>query len=154
MCAGHARWLYPRPHNWQIRANLARLTGSPTTPSGVDVYRRDYVNASAPWELVGQTPLKNVRQPRGMFVWKFEKPGFGTVLRTTTSLIPRYSVPPGEAVEGNVILDEAGKIPPGMVRVSPEKYFKALFIPGYEGMPKLPLKDFWIDQYEVTNRQF
>jgi formylglycine-generating enzyme required for sulfatase activity/cephalosporin-C deacetylase-like acetyl esterase len=125
-----------------------------TRPSGVDVYRRDYVNASAPWELVGQTPLKNVRQPRGMFVWKFEKPGFGTVLRTTTSLIPRYSVPPGEAVEGNVILDEAGKIPPGMVRVSPEKYFKALFIPGYEGMPKLPLKDFWIDQYEVTNRQF
>jgi eukaryotic-like serine/threonine-protein kinase len=125
-----------------------------TTPSGVDVYRRDYVNASAPWELVGQTPLKNVRQPRGMFVWKFEKPGFGTVLRTTTSLIPRYSVPPGESVEGSVILDEEGKIPPGMVRVSPQKYFKTLFIPGYEGMPELQLKDYWIDQYEATNRQF
>jgi len=125
-----------------------------TTPSGVDVYRRDYVNASAPWELVGQTPLKNVRQPRGMFVWKFEKPGFGTVLRTTTSLIQRNSVPPGEPVKGSVILDEEGKIPPGMVRVSPEKYFKTLFIPGYEGMPELPLRDYWIDRYEVTNRQF
>ena len=41
-----------------------------------------------------------------------------------------------------------------MVRVSPAKYFKTLFIPGYEGMPELALKDYWIDQYEVTNRQF
>jgi formylglycine-generating enzyme required for sulfatase activity/cephalosporin-C deacetylase-like acetyl esterase len=125
-----------------------------TTPPGVDVYRRDYVNADALWEFVGRTPLKNLRQPRGMFVWKFEKPGFGTVLRTTLSLIPRYSVPPGEPVEGNVTLDEVGNIPPGMVRVSPAKYFKTLFIPGYEGMPELALRDYWIDQYEVTNRQF
>ncbi|HXM23878.1 MAG TPA: protein kinase [Terriglobales bacterium] len=125
-----------------------------TTPPGVDVYRRDYVNADAPWESVGRTPLKNARQPRGMFVWKFEKPGFGTVLRTTLALIPRYSVPPDEPVEGSVTLDEVGNIPPGMVRVSPAKYFKTLFIPGYEGMPELALKDYWIDQYEVTNRQF
>ena len=125
-----------------------------TTPPGVDVYRKDYVDASAPWELVGRTPLKSVRQPRGMFVWKFEKPGFGTVLRTTLSLIPRYSVPPGEPVAGDVTLDEVEKIPPGMVRVSPAKYFKTLFIPGYEGMPELALGDYWIDRYEVTNRQF
>ena len=125
-----------------------------TTPSGADVYRRDYVKPDSPWEFVGKTPLKAVRQPRGMFVWKFEKPGYGTVLRTTLSLIPRYSVPPGDSVEGLVTLDEADKIPSGMVRVSPTKYFKTLFIPGYEGMPELELKDYWIDQYEVTNRQF
>jgi eukaryotic-like serine/threonine-protein kinase len=41
-----------------------------------------------------------------------------------------------------------------MVRVSPEKYFNTLVIPGYEGLPELPLKDYWIDRYEVTNRQF
>jgi dienelactone hydrolase len=41
-----------------------------------------------------------------------------------------------------------------MVRVSPAKYFKTLYIPGYEGMPELELKDYWIDRYEVTNRQF
>jgi serine/threonine protein kinase/formylglycine-generating enzyme required for sulfatase activity/dienelactone hydrolase len=125
-----------------------------STPPSVDVYRRDYVKPDAPWESVGKTPLKNVRQPRGMFVWKFEKPGFGTVLRTTLALVPRFSVPPGEPVEASVTLDEVGNIPPGMVRVSPAKYFKTLFIPGYEGMPELPLKDYWIDQYEVTNRQF
>ena len=125
-----------------------------TTPPGVDVYRKDYVDATASWEPVGKTPLKNIRQPRGMWIWKFEKPGFGTVLRSTLSLFPRYSVPVGESVAGAVTLDEVAKSPSGMVRVSPAKYFKTLFIPGYEGMPELALKDYWIDQYEVTNRQF
>ena len=124
-----------------------------TTPPGVDVYRREYDDTGSAWTYVGKTPLKNVRQPRGTFIWKFEKPGFGTVLRTTLALIPR-SVPPGDAVEESVVLDEVAKIPPGMVRVSPEKYYKTLFIPGYDGMPELALKDYWIDQFEVTNRQF
>jgi serine/threonine protein kinase/formylglycine-generating enzyme required for sulfatase activity/dienelactone hydrolase len=125
-----------------------------TTPPGTDVYRREYVTPNAPWEFVGKTPFTNLRQPRGMFIWKFEKPGYATVYRTTLALIPRYSVPPGESIEGKVTLDETSAAPPGMVRVEPEKYFKTLFIPGYEGMPELPLKDYWIDQYEVTNRQF
>jgi formylglycine-generating enzyme required for sulfatase activity/dienelactone hydrolase len=124
-----------------------------STPPGAVVYRKDYVDPSAAWEFVGKTPLKS-RQPRGMFIWKFEKPGYGTVLRSTLALVPRYSVAPGEPVAGSVTLDEVDKIPAGMVRVSPTKYFKALFIPGYEGMPELGLKDYWIDQHEVTNRQF
>ena len=99
-----------------------------------------------PGEAVGATPFKNVRQPRGMFIWKFEKPGFATVLRTTSALFGWYAVPIGQPVAASVTLDESGKIPPGMVRVSPAKYSKTLFIPGYEGMPELALKDYWIDQ--------
>jgi serine/threonine protein kinase/dienelactone hydrolase len=140
---------------------LARLwplisyqTSVETTPAGVDVYRRAYSDVSAPWEPVGRTPFKNVRQPRGNFAWKFEKAGFSTVLRTTAALFGWYPSPIGQPVAATVILDESGKTPPGMVRVSPGKYSKTLFIPGYEGMPELPLKDYWIDQYEVTNRQF
>ena len=125
-----------------------------TTPPGANVYRRAYGKPDAPWEAVGATPFKNVRQPRGMFIWKFEKPGFATVLRTTSALFGWYAVPLGQPVAASVTLDESGKIPPGMVRVSPAKYSKTLYIPGYEGMPELALKDYWIDQYEVTNRQF
>jgi formylglycine-generating enzyme required for sulfatase activity/dienelactone hydrolase len=125
-----------------------------TTPPGANVYFKSYVEPNEPWGFVGRTPFKNLRVSRGTLIWKFEKPGFGPVYRMTVSLIPRYTIPPGEAVEGRVSLDEVAKIPPGMVRVQPAKYFKTLFIPGYEGMPELPLKDYWIDQYEVTNRQF
>jgi formylglycine-generating enzyme required for sulfatase activity/tRNA A-37 threonylcarbamoyl transferase component Bud32/dienelactone hydrolase len=121
-------------------------------PPGASVYRREYDGSNDSWEYVGTTPLKNVRQPRGVFIWKFEKPGYGTVLRLTPALIPRAY--PGTTVEGQVTLEEVAKIPPGMVRVSPKTYFKSLFIPGYEAMPQLVLNDYWIDQYEITNRQF
>jgi len=140
---------------------LARLwpvisyqTSIETAPAGADVYRRVYSDVTAPWVLVGHTPFKNVRQPRGNFAWKFEKPGFGPVLRTTAALFGWYAVPIGQPVAATVTLDESAKIPSGMVRVSPEKLSKTLFIPGYEGMPELALKDYWIDRYEVTNRQY
>ena len=128
-----------------------------TTPSGADVYRRNYGNENAPWEFVGHTPLNDVRAPQGNFIWKLEKPGFGTVFRTTTGLFGRWvpTSPGGPQQKATVVLDEDGKIPPGMVRVSlPPKYPRELVIPGYEGIPTLALGDFWVDQYEVTNRQF
>jgi formylglycine-generating enzyme required for sulfatase activity/predicted esterase len=133
---------------------ISYLISLQTTTPGVNVYRRGYADASAPWELVGKTPLANLRQPRGMFIWKFEKNGFGPVLRTTSALFGWYPPPPGQPVHATVTMDETGKIPLGMVRVSPTKFSKILYIPGYEGMPELGLEDYWIDQYEVTNRQF
>jgi tRNA A-37 threonylcarbamoyl transferase component Bud32/dienelactone hydrolase len=125
-----------------------------TNTPGVDVYRREYADAAAPWEFVGKSPLNGLRQPRGMFVWKFEESGYGTALRTTNAVIRRYAVPPGESVRARVVLHEASQVPAGMVLVSPQGYIKSLFIPGYEGMPELDLPDYWIDQFEVTNRQF
>jgi serine/threonine protein kinase/formylglycine-generating enzyme required for sulfatase activity/dienelactone hydrolase len=123
-----------------------------TTPPGVEVYRKDYVDPTASWERVGRTPLRNVRQPRGMFIWKFEKQGFSTVFRTTPSLAPWFLWM--DSVEAEVILDKTGNAPSGMVRVSPVKDFTTLFIPGYEASPEVELKDYWIDRYEVTNRQY
>ncbi len=123
-----------------------------SSPPGADVYRRDYANAAAPWELVGKTPLKDVRQPRGIFLWKIEKPGFETAVRTTYGLFPR-GVPTGEKTVAAVTLDEVGKVA-GMVRVSSAKDYNVLFIPGYEDSPELALDDYWIDRHEVTNREF
>jgi serine/threonine protein kinase/formylglycine-generating enzyme required for sulfatase activity/dienelactone hydrolase len=128
-----------------------------TTPTGADVYRSIYGDANAPWQFVGRTPLKEVRAPQGYYVWKIEKPGFATVLRTTLGLFGLW-VPssPGRSKQtATIALDEAGKIPAGMVKVStPKNYARDLVIPGYESLLEVELKDFWIDQYEVTNRQF
>ncbi|HMF75785.1 MAG TPA: protein kinase, partial [Bryobacteraceae bacterium] len=70
------------PHDPAL-ANLWPRISYPVTlktkPPGVEVYRKDYVDSTASWQLVGRTPLRNVRQPRGMFIWKFEKQGFSTV---------------------------------------------------------------------------
>ncbi len=121
-------------------------------PSSAKVSRRDYANPNAPWLFVGTTPLKNLRQPRGVFLWKFEKPGCGTVVRMTHT--PPVSMPRGEPVGGDVVLDPTESIPAGMVRVSPPKTAINLDITLFGEHPPLVLADFWIDEYEVTNRQF
>jgi eukaryotic-like serine/threonine-protein kinase len=127
-----------------------------TTPPGASIYRKNYDEPNAPWVLVGISPLNEVRAPRGNFTWKFEKPGYGTVLRSTLGLFAFWTPTSlgAQQPRGTVVLDESGKIPPGMVRVTLANYSKELFIPGYDAKPQIALKDYWIDQYEVTNKQF
>jgi eukaryotic-like serine/threonine-protein kinase len=125
-----------------------------STPEGADVYRREYNSSTEAWEYVGKTPLNNSRQPRGMWIWRFEKPGYGPVLRLTPALTGRAFPGSTNFFQVKVTLDEEPKIPSGMVRVSPAQYTKTLFIPGYEAMPELALNDYWVDRYEVTNKQF
>jgi serine/threonine protein kinase/formylglycine-generating enzyme required for sulfatase activity/dienelactone hydrolase len=128
-----------------------------TIPPGADVYRGTYGQANPAWEFFGRTPIKDVRAPQGYYVWKIEKPGFETVYRTTYGLYGRWlpSSPGASDQQGVVALDETGKVPGGMVKVSfPKKYPRGVFIPGYESLPEVPSKDFWLDKYEVTNRQF
>ena len=125
-----------------------------STPPGADVYRREYNSSADAWEYVGKTPVNNSRQPRGMWIWKFEKPGYGTVLRLTSALVGGGFTGSRSSFQVQITLDEIGETPSGMVRVSPAQYTKTLYIPGYEGMPELALNDYWIDQYEVTNQQF
>ena len=124
-----------------------------TSPAGADVYRSTYGELNAPWVFVGRTPVKDVREPLGELIWKVEKPGFGTVLRTTSSLFGWFLRPRPRA-SGIVTLDPLDKIPPGMVRVSPKSLPKELLIPGYDAYPPLALEDYWMDRYEVTNQQF
>jgi serine/threonine protein kinase len=124
-----------------------------TSPPGADVYRSTYGDVDTPGVFVGRTPVRDVRQPLGELIWKIEKPGFGTVLRTTSSLFGWFLRPRPRA-SGIVTLDPLDKIPPGMVRVSPKSLPKDLLIPGYDAYPPLPLEDYWIDRYEVTNQQF
>jgi formylglycine-generating enzyme required for sulfatase activity/dienelactone hydrolase/predicted Ser/Thr protein kinase len=151
------KYIWDDPALKKLWAQISYPISLETTPPGADVYRKNYGDENASWEFVGRSPLNDVRAPQGNFIWKLEKPGFGTVFRTTTGLFGRWvpTSPGGPRQKATVVLDEEGKIPPGMVRVSlPPKYPQELVIPGYEGIPVLALGDFWIDEYEVTNRQF
>jgi len=125
-----------------------------STPPGAEVYRHTYGEMAGAWELVGRTPLQDVRQPRGTFLWKFVKPGFAPRVEMTGPLFGSFPPAIGERVSANLTLDENSKIPSGMLRVSQGKLSQELRVPGYEGMPAFPLVDYWIDEYEVTNRQY
>jgi serine/threonine protein kinase/formylglycine-generating enzyme required for sulfatase activity/cephalosporin-C deacetylase-like acetyl esterase len=121
-----------------------------TTPSGVSVFRRHYNAPDNPWELVGRSPIENRRFPLVDSQWKFELNGFATVERAT---FPSDSL--------TVTMDKEGEAPAGMVRVelptseSPQgRPARLNGLPGFETLPAIPLSNYWIDKFEVTNAEF
>jgi len=106
-----------------------------TEPAGARVYLKEQTAPESAWEYLGVTPIDKIRLPIGQFRWKMEKEGYETVFAVSpTSIAFPYVVPYDLART----LDKKGSIPPGMVRVK-----------GQRG-----IGDFFLDRYEVTNKQF
>ena len=119
---------------------LARLTNNvmdppalETTPPGVDVATRAYRDPAAEWLPLGTTPLKDAMVPFGYRRWRLTRAGYDT-----------RELAAGRRV-GMVTLTRSGEAPEGMVYVDGAG--------DAAGAPAL-LAGFWIDRYEVTNRQF
>ena len=109
-----------------------------TEPQGADVSWKGYGEPEGAWEALGRTPIQNVRLTSVLGEqgrrWRIRKPGFEPV-----------EIAPLDW-KLQVKLHPVGSVPKGMV-----------FVPGgranVEG--KTVERDgFWLDKYEVTNRQF
>ncbi len=114
-----------------------------TEPPGANIYMKEYKTPDREWKYLGVSPIEKIRLPIGVFRWKIEKEGYETVLAAATTwdvkLGERNLFNPNHFVR---VLDKQGSIPAEMVRVS--------------GAPTPPgkLDDFFIDKYEVTNKQY
>jgi dienelactone hydrolase len=102
-------------------------------PVGADVYFTDYANDAAPWELVGRVPIEAARVPHGQLRWRLVKSGFDTA-EGASPLLPLAA------------LRKTGEAPAGMLYVRGGSFS--------QGTATLQLPDFWIDKYEVTNREY
>ena len=110
-----------------------------TSPADATVLMKPYREVDAHWEPLGRTPLKALRAPLTHLRLRIEKDGFEPV-----EVASDFS---GPMRIRRFTLDEKDKAPQGMVRVPGEVH-------EYQGMPSVTLGDFWIDRYEVTNRQY
>ena len=114
-----------------------------TEPPDADIYVKKYASPDSEWEYLGVSPLENVRLPIGIFRWKIEKQGYETVLAASANwnvvATGKSGFVPHDLVR---VLDKKGSIPEGMVRVAGKK------------TPLGELDDFFIDRYEVTNKQY
>jgi dienelactone hydrolase/predicted Ser/Thr protein kinase len=134
------------PHDPKLAALFSKCSfrvNLTTQPSGANVYVKPYTSPDAEWKHLGVSPIEKVRLPLGTFRWKLEKEGYETVLATASS----WDVgPPGGdvLVAGGLMraLDRKGSVPLGMVRVRGAQTAGGR------------LDDFFIDQYEVTNRRY
>jgi serine/threonine protein kinase/dienelactone hydrolase len=114
-----------------------------TEPPDADVYFKEYKTPESDWEYLGVSPIENIRLPVGIFRWKIEKKGYETVFAASTTwdldIVGKDLIIPCDFTR---VLDRIEKIPPGMVRVQSAE------------TPLGELGDFYIDKYEVTNKQY
>jgi formylglycine-generating enzyme required for sulfatase activity/dienelactone hydrolase len=109
-----------------------------TNPSGASVYVRTYSATDEDWTLLGKSPLENVRVPWTYFRWKIMKQGFESI-QVASGVLPNVNL--------NFTLDAPSASPPGMVRV-PGGTFR------FRSAAPVELDSYWLDKYEVTNKQF
>lgn len=112
-----------------------------TDPPGAGARVKAYATADAPWVELGETPLQGVRVPYALTEWELAKEGYETFQGAP------FGIRPITAFARGYTLEPQGERPEGMVRVPGGPYMRV-------GFPPVELEDYWLDKYEVTNRDF
>ncbi|MCC6391869.1 MAG: protein kinase [Bryobacterales bacterium] len=127
------------PEFSRLRSHFQIVQPIHTEPPGADVYVKGYLNVDASWVYLGKSPIQSAQFPNRNTRWKATKEGHEPAEAAIVSYIGLDH--PGFK------LRRIGAAPPGMVG-----------IPGggvqVRGLPEVQLKEYWLDKYEVTNRQF
>jgi serine/threonine protein kinase/cephalosporin-C deacetylase-like acetyl esterase len=132
---------------------MSRVLTFETDPPGAEIFYKEYAAPDSAWRRLGVTPLNKITVPQGYFEWKFTKAGYEELhfaARTPAErlMLAFVTVNPIQ----NVKLDPNGIIPAGMVRVSGGTL--RLSLPTFGTIGPYTLDPFFIDRYEVTNREF
>ena len=116
--------------------NVSARTSLTTDPPGADVAFAPYRASDEGWTPLGRTPLDVVSIPQGMIRLRISKAGLQPLDVAVTPQGPH-----------SYLLDPVSEVPPGMVHVTGGRDANRFGAIG-------ELDDFWIDRFEVTNRQF
>ena len=125
-----------------------------TNPEGADIYMKPYRGDEHAWEYLGRSPIERLKVPFTLLRWKASKRGFET-LEAVSWARERFKelyLPRGGTTL-NLSLAANGSIPADMVRIPGGKV--EVLISGLERSPsEVQIPDYWLDRYEVTNKQF
>ena len=118
----------------KLRAQCAVAANVSTTPPDAEVSWKGYSDIGAPWEILGRSPLKGPLVPRIYLRWKIVKDGYE----------PQELAAFGSAPIATTL--HRSPAAPGTIHV-PAGIF-------WSPTQQLQLDEYWLDKYEVTNRQF
>ncbi|HEY2013314.1 MAG TPA: bifunctional serine/threonine-protein kinase/formylglycine-generating enzyme family protein, partial [Bryobacteraceae bacterium] len=135
------------PQLAQMAEGLVHEVSVRSSPAGASVEIKDYLSPDDPWFPLGTTPLEHVKIPNGYLRWRVSKPGVGEYVGA-----PVTDDIHGFVHEFNFPLDAAAAAPEGMAVVPAQQYFYVIWSLGDFGPYDLP--KFYIDRFEVTNRQY
>jgi len=126
----------------RLWSDITVTTSVLTVPSGADVFMKEYKDLDGEWKHLGRSPLRDIDLPFAFCRLLVQKDGFEPIEVGAWT----YE----DSLE--FVLDATGTIPREMVRAHPRGSRGPSV--GLDYLPTLPLADFLIDRYEVTNRQF
>jgi serine/threonine protein kinase/formylglycine-generating enzyme required for sulfatase activity/dienelactone hydrolase len=120
-----------------------------SVPSGAAYSYKLYSDTLEDWISLGTTPIEGRRIPRGIFRVKVVKDGFVALdrLRDWSNKAALH-----DTLRGTITMDSVGVLPIAMVRVPGGEF--QLFMPGLDNFRAVTTKDYFIDKFEVTNKQF
>jgi serine/threonine protein kinase/formylglycine-generating enzyme required for sulfatase activity len=129
-----------------------------TDPPGAQVYLKRFLPDKAGTfpvrQLVGTTPIDNLRIARGQYLLYIEKDGYAKIESTVSGATMHAGTfivfPPPIQVEQKLFA--AGELPDRMVSVPGGDYRLVAWARPTEA--KVPLNDYFIDKYEVSNQEF
>ena len=125
-------------------------------PAGARVYLKRFTpDDTAPRQFIGTTPISKLTIARGEYLMAVEREGFAPFERTISNaltLTGNAMVPPDDPSDFKVKLVEAARSPNRMVFIPGGSYKLASRSRPTEA--RVELDDYFIDKYEVTNREF
>ena len=131
---------------------ISWVTSIHTTPEGADVYIKEYSATNAPWEYLGRSPIHGIRIPLGSLRWLIKKQGFLTIEAASGRDRWARLFPAEDSSAINFTLDKNENVPAGMVRIPGGNV--TLELTGLEHKPSVQIPDYWMDRYEVSDKQF
>ncbi|MGQ0733636.1 MAG: bifunctional serine/threonine-protein kinase/formylglycine-generating enzyme family protein [Acidobacteriota bacterium] len=144
--ANETKRYIPNDPAWKrIDSIVARTVTVRTVPDDVSVSYRP-VRSTGQWTRLGTSPLADAVVPNAYLEWRFEKPGYVTATDASAFVFAAQTF--------DVTMTPAEETPPGMVHVTAGDQPRVALIAGLDHLPPQRLRDFWIDKYEVTNREF
>jgi dienelactone hydrolase len=132
------RFISADPALHELLRQVSVTTTFLTEPPGATVWVKPYFEPDAPWQRLGETPVRDVRVPLALLRNRVEKPGFVPILRAGD--LAKYDWKTGVIVPltHSFRLAPEGSQPAGMVLVDADK----------------DRPEFLADRFEVTNREF
>ncbi|MBT4519135.1 MAG: SUMF1/EgtB/PvdO family nonheme iron enzyme [Halieaceae bacterium] len=137
----------------QALSQLGRPAKIEIMQNGVDVYWKPFASDEYHWEFLGTSPLDPQNLPVGPLQFRLEKEGFQTAyLGANNPSLALKNFPVKLEFEASKFeLAKDDDVPEGMVYIPGGEFLPA--ITG-EGLTSYVLSPYYIDKYEVTNKQF
>ena len=139
----------------QLMPSISDSLSVTSDPVGAQAYLKRFTSDSnATRQLIGQTPIANLRIARGQYILYVEKEGYAPIAQTVSGALLRAGgsvmQPPPIKVDKKLIAVD--KVPARMTPVSGGDYRLVAWARPTE--ERVHLDDYFIDKYEVSNQEY